>query len=94
MTYVIVGASSGLGRAIAEVFAAAGHNLVIVSSDRRDLLALASDLTIRNGVRVVSVEADLGGEGDYLPRILTPRTNWVMSGVSCFLPGLTQARTR
>jgi short-subunit dehydrogenase len=65
MTYVIVGASSGLGRALAEHFATAGYDLVIVSSDTRDLNALASDLTIRSGVRVFPVEADLGGEGDY-----------------------------
>jgi len=65
MTYVIVGASSGLGRALAERFAAAGYDLVIVSSDARDLNVLASDLAIRNGVRVSPVEANLGEEGDY-----------------------------
>ena len=70
MTYVVVGASSGLGRALAEEFAAAGHDLVIVSSDKRDLLALASDLTFRNSVRIVPVEADLGGEDSYLRPIV------------------------
>lgn len=69
MTCVIVGASSGLGRALAEIFAAAGYDLVLVSSDMRDLLALASDLTIRNGINVVPVDADLGGEDDYSRRI-------------------------
>ena len=62
MTAVVVGASAGLGRALAEALAAAGHDLVVVSSDARDLEALASDLRIRRGVRVVVVPLDLGGE--------------------------------
>ena len=52
MTAVVVGASAGLGRALAEALAAAGHDLVLVSSDARDLEAVASDLRIRHGVRV------------------------------------------
>jgi hypothetical protein len=59
---VVVGASAGLGRALAEELAAAGHDLVVVSSDARDLEALASDLRIRHGVKVMSVPIDLGGE--------------------------------
>jgi short-subunit dehydrogenase len=59
---VVVGASAGLGRALAEALAAAGHDLVVVSSDARDLEALASDLRIRHGVRVVAAALDLGAE--------------------------------
>lgn len=66
MTAVVVGASAGLGRALAEALAAAGHDLVVVSSDPRDLEALASDLQIRHGVRVVVVPLDLGGELSWL----------------------------
>ncbi len=68
MTAAVVGASAGLGRALAERLAAAGHDLVVVSSDARDLEALASDLRIRHGVRVVAVPLDLGHEaGDAAP---------------------------
>ena len=58
MTYVIVGASAGVGRALATRFAAAGHDLVLVASDERDLRATAADLAIRHGVRTRCVAAD------------------------------------
>jgi short-subunit dehydrogenase len=57
--YVIVGASSGVGRAIAEVFAAKGCDLLLVSREERDTNALASDLMLRFGVSVKSVKLDL-----------------------------------
>lgn len=69
MTYVIVGASAGLGRALAHRFAAAGHNLIVVSSDKRDLSAVAADLSIRYGVQVVPVTADVGSGDAYLDRV-------------------------
>lgn len=59
VTYLVIGGSSGLGRALAERFAAAGHALVLVSSDLRDTQALASDLTLRWGVSVAPVTLDL-----------------------------------
>jgi short-subunit dehydrogenase len=59
MTYLIVGGSSGLGRALAERFARAGHALALVSSDLRDTRALASDLTLRYRVPVLPVLVDL-----------------------------------
>lgn len=69
MTYVILGASAGLGRALARRFAVAGHDLVVVSSDRRDVAAVAADLSLRHGVRVVAVAGDVA-EGDaYLDRV-------------------------
>jgi short-subunit dehydrogenase len=60
---VVVGASAGLGRALAEVLAAAGHDLVVAASDARDVEALASDLRVRRGVRVLAVAVDLGAAG-------------------------------
>ena len=58
MTYVIVGASAGVGRALATCFASAGHDLLLVASEDRDLRATAADLAIRHGVRARWVAAD------------------------------------
>ena len=57
--YLIIGASSGVGRAIAEEFAFKGHDLVLVSRDGRDLSAVASDLNLRYRVSVKFIELDL-----------------------------------
>src|SRR5881296_2453068 len=69
MTYVIVGASAGVGRALAVRFASAGHDLILVSPDERDLSATRGDLTIRYGVKVRSVAADVNDGDLYLDRI-------------------------
>ncbi len=60
MTYIIIGGSSGLGRALAEKFAAEGCELVLVSRDIRDTSALAAHLAIKHGVNVSPVAMDLG----------------------------------
>ena len=52
MTWIVVGASSGLGRALSERLAVERKPLLLVSSDIRDLLPLASDLQIRFGIEV------------------------------------------
>ena len=49
---VIVGASSGVGRALAEELARSGSDLLLVATDRRDLAALAADLHLRFDRRV------------------------------------------
>jgi short-subunit dehydrogenase len=52
MKSVIIGASAGLGRALAEELARHGHDLFLVASDPRDLSAIRSDLRIRYSSRV------------------------------------------
>lgn len=64
MSCLILGASGGLGRALCYRFAAARHDLIIVSSDERDLAAMKSDLELRFGVRVSSVAVDFSRERD------------------------------
>ena len=59
MTYIIVGGSAGLGRAIAKKFASEKNDLIIISSDLRDTKALASDLEIRYGVNVIPLQLSL-----------------------------------
>ena len=69
MTFVILGASAGVGRSLATRFAAAGHNLVLLASDERDLVALASDLEVRYKTRTRIVAADMVGPSSYLDGI-------------------------
>ena len=59
MTYIIVGGSAGLGRAIAKKFASEKNDLIIISSDLRDTKALASDLEIRYGINVIPLQLSL-----------------------------------
>lgn len=60
MNLILVGASAGLGRALADRLAAKGHNLVIVASKQADLDALASDLQIRHSIKVVKAALRVG----------------------------------
>ncbi len=51
MNLLIVGASAGLGRALATEAARRGHNMLLVASDERDLRALTAHLHLQYGVR-------------------------------------------
>jgi len=63
VTWVIVGASAGLGRALAEHMARDGRSLMLVARDERDLSSLASDLAVHHGTRVrfLAQDADVPG---------------------------------
>ncbi len=56
---IIIGASAGLGRALAEELAARGHSLYLISSDIEDLQPLAQDLRIRFNIKVFVSSVDL-----------------------------------
>lgn len=58
MTWIVIGASSGVGRALAEAIAARKEDLVVVARDERDLDALARDLHTRYGVEAHVCVAD------------------------------------
>jgi short-subunit dehydrogenase len=58
-TAVVVGASSGVGRALAEALAERHTDLVLSATDPRDLHALASDLALRWGIRAHPQPLDL-----------------------------------
>lgn len=64
MTAIVVGASSGLGRALAEELARRGQALLLVASDAPDLEALAADLKLRHAVAVQWLALDLAREPD------------------------------
>jgi len=60
---LVGGASSGLGRAIAEELAAEGCDVALVARGAERLGAVADDLARRFGVRAVAVPADLSHAG-------------------------------
>lgn len=60
MNFLIVGASAGLGRCLSEEAARRGHNLLLVSSDSRDLAAMAASLGLQYGVRTDYVACQFG----------------------------------
>jgi short-subunit dehydrogenase len=62
---IIIGASSGVGRALAVEFAKKNHDLVLLARSERDLSALAMDLNIKFNVRVQILAKDLGPSADY-----------------------------
>ena len=62
-TALITGASSGIGEAFAEIFAANGFDLVITARRELRLQALAERLTREHGVQVHIVPADLASPG-------------------------------
>ncbi len=71
---LITGASTGLGREFARLFAADGVDVVIVSSERstEQLAALAEELRARDGVRVDAITMDLsvaGAGADLVTRV-------------------------
>ena len=62
---LITGASTGIGRELASLFAADGVDVTVVSSERSaaELTALAAELRSRHGVRVDTITMDLSKPG-------------------------------
>ena len=59
MKYIILGASSGLGREITYLLAKKKNDLIIISRDERDLRAIKDDLEIQFKINVTYFELDL-----------------------------------
>ncbi len=70
MNMLVIGASAGLGSALAESLARAGHNLILVASDERDLDIVVRDLRLRFGVRVEPVACRIVPGTDWLNLIV------------------------
>ena len=58
MSYLILGASSGLGKDLAYVFAKNLHNLILISRDDRDLAPIKSDLENKFLIKVAIYKID------------------------------------
>jgi short-subunit dehydrogenase len=81
MNVLIVGASAGLGRALAEEGARLGHNLLLVATDSRDLVPLQSDLALRYGIRVEWVACDLSAAGVAVPAVVRAAEAFEADGI-------------
>jgi short-subunit dehydrogenase len=58
-TALVTGASEGIGRELARVFASRGHDVALVARRAPLLEALADELAARHGVRAVPIACDL-----------------------------------
>lgn len=63
-TALIVGASRGIGRAIAELFAQSEANVVIVSRSQPELMELEYKLNTKGHTNILAIEADAESESD------------------------------
>lgn len=59
---VVIGATAGVGRAVADRLAAQGYSLVVTGRSHEDVVAVAADLGLRHGVAVHAMVLDLCGE--------------------------------
>ena len=67
----IVGATSGLGLAIAHQHSQRSGNLVLVARDVDELAHVAADIRIRHGVEVTEIVADLSKQDDVTKLVKT-----------------------
>ena len=81
MKYLIVGASSGLGRKLAYIYAENKHDLILVSRDAKDLEAIKTDLTNRYHRIVETVEIDLSSIDDIKKKLLISKYFDEVSGI-------------
>jgi short-subunit dehydrogenase len=63
-TALITGASAGLGRELARLFAADGHDLLLIARRQPELQALCTELEQRHSVKARAVACDLGSKNE------------------------------
>jgi short-subunit dehydrogenase len=71
MKYLIIGASSGLGKELAKKFAEENNDLVIVSRDERDLNAIKSDLETKHKIKVDVLPLDFSSINEIEDKLLS-----------------------
>ncbi len=93
MTIVITGASKGLGKAIAEIFAAQGHQLFLCARNEIDLYKTLEELLTRYpGAKIAAKAADLSKAAainDFAEwlQVQAPRVDVLVNNAGHFIPG-------
>ena len=75
-TVVITGGSSGLGRIIAEAFAAAGADLAIVALEKNDVETAAAEIADKHGVVAIPIHANITVQEDVDRVFRTVQERW------------------
>ena len=80
MGAIVIGASAGVGRAVADQLGRRQVDLVIAARDARDLTPVAADLRLRYGVDVTAIPLDLNESDAALEKFFVDATT-VLPGV-------------
>ena len=75
-TVVVTGGSSGLGRIIAETFAAVGARLAIVALEKNDVETAVTEITDKHGIEAIPIHADITVQEDVDRVFRTVRERW------------------
>ncbi len=78
-----MGASAGVGRALAERLAREGCDVVVAARDVRDLDAICADISARFGVKSHGVSSDLTSE-NFEPEVFLKQCTEKLGGVDAF----------
>src|SRR5688572_23996800 len=95
-TAVITGATKGIGRAIANRFAAEGFDLIVCARDKKDLEAMKAGIESHQGVLCKVMSCDLGDKRqqdlfvDYVKQS-TQHVDVLMNNAGIFYPGSVYA---
>ena len=81
MKYLIIGASSGLGRELAYTFAKHKHDIILVSRDLRDLKVLKSDIENKYNNNVEIIEIDLTSKNQISQKLFTNKFFYEVQGL-------------
>ncbi len=93
MNIIITGGTKGIGKAIAETFAAKGFNLAICSRNNDDLKTFKKELQSKHqGIEVLTKVADMRKKKDVLAFAAFIKKNWkevdvLVNNAGLFIPG-------